>query len=93
MSKLDNKQKLGLIAQEVKKVLPELVVDDDLLSVNYQGIVPVLINAFKEQHEELEKENEQLVDLVGKQQDICENKDKVTASDLKKADFILKNNN
>jgi hypothetical protein len=44
-------------------VLPELVKEADdkegTLSVNYQGLIPVLINAIKEQQEQLKeiKEN------------------------------------
>ena len=37
---------MGVIAQEVEKVLPELV--DDNKSVNYNGIIGVLIEAIKE---------------------------------------------
>ena len=68
LSKLDNKKKLGLIAQEVREVLPELVIEDDLLSVNYQGILPLLINAFKEQQKELLEQNEELLEIIKKQQ-------------------------
>jgi len=44
---------LGLIAQEVQPVLPELVArgtdDAGLLSLNYTGLVPVLVKAVQEQ--------------------------------------------
>ena len=50
---------IGVIAQEVEKVLPELVVENDgVKSVSYGNIVGVLIEAIKEQQvriEELEK--------------------------------------
>jgi hypothetical protein len=50
---------LGVIAQEVEKVLPELVVESDgVKSVSYGNIVGVLIEAIKEQQvriEELER--------------------------------------
>ena len=49
--------KIGLLAQEIEEVFPELVKEgedkDGTLSVNYQGLIPVLINAIKEQQEEL----------------------------------------
>ena len=56
----EQKQKIGLLAQEVQKVFPELVSEDNngMLAVNYQALVPVLINALKEQennYNELEK--------------------------------------
>ena len=49
--KKDGNQKIGLLAQEIQEVFPELVSEDDnkMLAVNYQGLVPVLINAIKEQ--------------------------------------------
>jgi len=44
------KQKIGLLAQDIEKVFPELVSKSHgIKSVNYQGLVPVLINALKEQ--------------------------------------------
>ncbi|MDC3132771.1 tail fiber domain-containing protein [Flavobacteriaceae bacterium] len=61
----EQKQKIGLLAQEVQKVFPELVSEDKnrMLAVNYQALVPVLINAIKEQennYNELEKSLEML---------------------------------
>tara|TARA_X000000950_G_scaffold49330_1_gene57716 strand:+ start:902 stop:3001 length:2100 start_codon:yes stop_codon:yes gene_type:complete len=45
-----NKPKIGLLAQEIETVFPELVSEtNNIKSVNYQGLVPVLINALKEQ--------------------------------------------
>ena len=58
--------KIGVLAQEVQAVFPELVTEgaDGILSVNYQGLVPVLINAINEQEvakiAALEAQNEQL---------------------------------
>jgi hypothetical protein len=44
------KQKIGLLAQDIEKVFPELVSESNgIKSINYQGLVPVLINALKEQ--------------------------------------------
>ena len=61
----EQKQKIGLLAQEVQKVFPELVSEDKngMLAVNYQALVPVLINALKEQEDnynQLEKSIEML---------------------------------
>jgi hypothetical protein len=48
----DSKKKIGLLAQNVQEVFPELVKTgtDALgtLSVNYQGLIPILINSIKE---------------------------------------------
>jgi hypothetical protein len=38
----------GVIAQEIEKILPELVDGKDIKSVNYAGIIAFLINAIKE---------------------------------------------
>jgi hypothetical protein len=49
--------KIGVIAQEVEAVLPELILeneDDGLKSVAYSELTAVLINAIKEQQEIIE---------------------------------------
>jgi hypothetical protein len=58
-------QQIGLLAQEVQQAFPELVKADDkgILAVNYSGLVPVLLQAVKEQQgqiEELRKKVEEL---------------------------------
>ena len=56
--------KIGLLAQDVLKVFPELVKtannSEETLSVNYQGLIPVLINAIKEQQKQLKKIKEEI---------------------------------
>ncbi len=46
---------LGLVAQDVREVLPDLVFEgeDGTLSMTYQGLIPVLINAIQEQQAEI----------------------------------------
>jgi hypothetical protein len=52
----NHKKKIGLLAQDIEKVFPELVTEtNDIKSVNYQGLVPVLINAMKEQQDEIDE--------------------------------------
>ena len=65
----DGKQKIGVLAQEIKEVFPELVSEDDneMLAVNYQGLVPVLINALKEQNEKINR-LEKLVEKIVSEQ-------------------------
>ena len=60
--------KIGVLAQEVQAVFPELVTEgaDGILSVNYQGLVPVLINAINEQDAKiaaLEVQNAEIKEL------------------------------
>jgi len=55
------KQKIGVLAQDIEKVFPELVVENNgIKSVNYQGLVPVLINSIKEQDAKI---NQQQVEI------------------------------
>jgi hypothetical protein len=49
------KHSYGVIAQELEEVLPELVKDGDVKSVNYNGIIGVLIEAIKELKTEVEE--------------------------------------
>ncbi|HXU25722.1 MAG TPA: tail fiber domain-containing protein, partial [Bacteroidia bacterium] len=52
----DKNEQIGLIAQELKEVFPQLVKEgkDGYLAVNYQGMIPVLLEAVKEQQKEIE---------------------------------------
>ena len=51
--------KIGLLAQEVQAAFPELVKtannSEGTLSVNYQGMIPVLLNAIKEQQAQIDE--------------------------------------
>jgi hypothetical protein len=49
------KSSYGVIAQELEKVLPSLVSDTEIKTVNYNGIIGVLIEAVKELSEEVER--------------------------------------
>jgi trimeric autotransporter adhesin len=58
--------RLGLIAQDVRKIVPEVVVGDEskeTLGMNYAELVPVLINAIKEEHQQVTDLKKQLLDL------------------------------
>ncbi|MDR0232136.1 MAG: tail fiber domain-containing protein [Dysgonamonadaceae bacterium] len=63
-------KQLGVIAQEIEKVLPELVSEDTdgFKSVNYDGLIPVLIEGMKAQQSQIES----LLKLVESQQKINE---------------------
>ena len=51
--KENGKSSYGVIAQELEQVLPELVAQTDPKSVNYNGIIGILIEAIKELREEI----------------------------------------
>ena len=53
---LDIKEDIGFIAQDVQKVVPELVREnkDGMLSMRHQGIAPILLEAIKELKAEID---------------------------------------
>ena len=53
--KENQKPSIGVIAQELEKVLPELVTQGDIKSVNYNGLIGVLIEAVKEQQKQIDE--------------------------------------
>lgn len=56
----------GFIAQETKEVLPELVHitgADSLYAIDYMGIIPILVEAIKEQEDKIEDLNSRLKNL------------------------------
>lgn len=62
-----DKLEMGVVAQEVQKVAPELVLEDKegTLSVAYQNMVALLIEAVKEQSAEIAALKEQVEELRG----------------------------
>jgi hypothetical protein len=63
----ENKTTLGLIAQEVKGIIPEIVVEDNsqekIMGVTYSDLIPVLINAIQQQQKLIEDQKLQLEKL------------------------------
>jgi len=59
-----NEKTYGVIAQEIEEVIPELVATDQegFKSVNYNAIIPFLIEAMKEQQEEINELREILTE-------------------------------
>jgi hypothetical protein len=53
--KNNSKSSIGVIAQELQKVLPQLVNEGEVKSVNYNGLIGVLIEAVKELSAEVEQ--------------------------------------
>jgi len=56
---------IGVLAQDVQQVFPELVKEDmeGYLAVNYSGLIPVLIEAIKEQQKQIETLQLKIADL------------------------------
>lgn len=52
--KKDNRLSVGVIAQEIEEVFPELVQGEDPKTVNYNGLIGLLIECIKEQQVEID---------------------------------------
>lgn len=68
------KNQFGFIAQDVEEVIPELIEEtmDGILGLKSNGIVPILVNAIKEQQVEIESLQSQLTtanDKISKLED------------------------
>ncbi|WP_207533147.1 tail fiber domain-containing protein [Desertivirga arenae] len=64
--KQSTKTQIGLIAQDARKVIPEIVLGDEdkgKLSINYTELIPVLINAIKEQQQKIDSQQKQIDEL------------------------------
>ena len=58
-----NKASAGVIAQEVEKVLPELVTGQNTKTVNYNGLIGLLIETVKEQQKQIDILSEKISKL------------------------------
>ena len=58
-------RQIGVIAQEVEKIIPEVVHGDDPKTVSYGNLVGLLIEAIKEQNFEINKMKKEIEDLKG----------------------------
>ena len=58
----------GYIAQELKEIFPDLVKQSQdsggYYAVNYIGLIPIIVEALKDQRSEIEKQREQIKQLV-----------------------------
>ena len=61
--KKDNRPALGVIADQIEKVIPELVHGDDPKTVNYNGLVGLLIEVVKDQQTQIDDLNKRLSKL------------------------------
>lgn len=69
---LENKRQIGLIAQEVEKILPQVVAEGPggYKSVEYNKITPVLIEAVKEQQQIIDNQNNEISRLKSELEEI-----------------------
>ena len=80
----DSNPKVGLIAQELAEIIPEVVVGEDdsdgetPLGVNYAEIVPVLIKAVQEQQELIQNQEKEIREL---RQSLLQMKDQIQKMD------------
>ncbi|MDX2305966.1 MAG: tail fiber domain-containing protein, partial [Microscillaceae bacterium] len=83
-------QTLGLIAQEVEKVFPELVVEDaeGFKAVNYDGLIPVLIEALKAQKQNTEALEEKIKQLEDKLTKVSQTNNQTTTEAKKSAELF-----
>ena len=51
---------MGIIAQQVEKVLPQLVSGEYSKTVNYNGLIGLLIECVKEQQKEIDEIKQKL---------------------------------
>jgi len=56
----DNSPSMGVIAQNVEKVLPQIVSGDDTKSVNYSGLIGLLIEVVKDQQKQIDELRDRL---------------------------------
>ncbi len=63
--KFNDREQIGFIAQELKEVFPQLIQEDKdgYMAVNYQGMIPVLLEGFKEQQAQIEAQQQQIKEL------------------------------
>lgn len=61
--RLNNKPSMGVIAQNIEEVLPELVSGGGSKTVNYNGIIGLLIECVKTQQEQIDELNRRLDEL------------------------------
>lgn len=60
-----NKKQIGIIAQDVEKVFPEIVFEEKegFKTVDYESLIPVLIESIKEQNYKIDSLNNEIIRL------------------------------
>jgi hypothetical protein len=64
--KFSSAPQIGLIAQEVEKIIPEVITTNDsgYKGISYEKLVPLLIEAIKEQQKEIDDLKEQIKEIT-----------------------------
>jgi hypothetical protein len=64
----DGPRSMGFIAQEMEEVMPEAVStgDDDMMSMDYGRITPILVSALQDAHKKIEQLEQRLADMEAK---------------------------
>jgi hypothetical protein len=75
----DNKKHIGLIAQEVEKIIPELITEDEKgnKAITYSGMIPVMIEAMKDQQKIIKELREELELQQVKNEELKQKIDKI----------------
>lgn len=65
LSQEASRKRIGLLAQDLQKVFPELVTTDEngMLSIDYIGLIPVIIEGMKEQNAIIAAQSEKIKEL------------------------------
>lgn len=60
-----NRKRIGFLAQDIQKVLPELVQTDEkgVLSIDYIGFIPLIVESLKEMQQTIDSQNEVIRNL------------------------------
>lgn len=66
VSDADDRRSFGFIAQEVREIFPELVYEDaqGMLSVDYNGFIPLLVDAYKALNAKVAEQEEIIANLT-----------------------------
>jgi len=76
-------RKLGFIAQDVKPIISEVVVEGDdpekTLGMNYSSIIPVIVKGMQEQQQQIDKQKQQIEDLIATNKKLLEIVEKLEA--------------
>ena len=67
---VSDRRSFGFLAQEVREIFPELVYEDEngMLSVDYNGFIPLLVDAYKELKATVQEQQETIENLKSSQQ-------------------------